>query len=548
MKKKTTKPVEIAQDASGGIQEMDPVRMSVFLQEAAALGYQEVVEEIYGKREGVLLDQSYYTPPEMNAQLAGWTGLGEIWTGTYDIPDQVRINILKRARYESVFNPLCIHAVKLYRMFSVGQGIKFNTDTDGKAKKAKKTLEGFLGNTKNRGVMGYFGQNELVDTFTVDGEIFIAAFMAKGGKPEDMNVRRIDPMEVRRVVCNVEDAEEAQVYERCRIVGTREEKRYYADWAWKVNGQTMEGRTVKIVAAESDGTVEVQTEKALMYHVKNGLGKRGVSFLAGALPWGNAFRKFMEARVGVQRSIAQFAQQLTMKAKSSELAAMKARLQSGVATSSDYRETNPAQTPGSWFISNDKAKLTPMVQETGAEAAKVDGNMLILMFCLSLSIFPHYMGAGEAFRLATATAMEPPMKKLFLSMQTLWEQVYTDLVKLLFERANVPETQRYVRIDFPEIWQQDIPMLIEALARLFQSAPWLTEIDEVNKILLMHLGVEDPQALWNQIQGPIMARIKEMNDSRVMGPNGGQTNASAADDKRTKQPKDKTKEDGGDGK
>ena len=544
MKKKSTKLVEIKQEVE---QELDPVRVSVFLQEAAALGYQEVVGEIWGRKNDVLLDQSYYTPPEMSAQLAGWTGLGAQFEGSWDVPDQVRISILKRARHESVFNPLCIHAVKLYRMFSVGQGVKFNTKTEGKAQKAKKTLDGFLGNTKNRGVMGYFGQNELVDSFTVDGEIFVAAFMERGRAGEEMNVRRIDPMEVRRIVCNVEDVGEVQVYERVRTVGVTEDKRYYADWAWKVNGQTMEGRTVKVVGEDGTGSVEVKTEKALMYHVKNGLGRRGVSFLAGALPWGNAFRKFMEARVGVQRSIAQFAQQLTMKAKSSDLAAMKARLQSGVATSSDYRETNPAQTPGSWFISNDKAKLTPVIQETGAEAAKVDGNMLILMFCLSLSIFPHYMGAGEAFRLATATAMEPPMKKLFLSHQTLWEQVYTDLVELLFERANVPETQRYIRIDFPEIWQQDIPMLIEALARLFQSAPWLTEIDEVNKIILMHLGVEDPQKLWSEIQAPIMARIKEMNDSRVMGPNGGVTNASSADDKRTKQPKDKPEENGGDG-
>lgn len=535
MKKKAPKPVGIAQNA-GELLSEEKVDVGEFMRVAAMQGFGEVMQEIWGKRDEVVLDQSYYGVPELTAMNAGWTGVGGVSQSGYDVPDIARINIVKRARYESVFNPLCIHAVRLYRIFSVGQGVKFNTKEKGKA---KTVLEEFLGNVKNRSVMGYFGQNDLVDAYTVDGEMFVAAFMKMGGRGDEMNVRRMDPLEIRRIICNPEDGNEPWIYERVRTVGATEEKKYYADWAWKVNGKTMEGRAWKVVGEGGVGETEVKLEPALVYHVKNGLGQRGISFLAGALPWANAFRKFMEARVSVQRTIATFAQQLTMKAKSTDIAAMKSRLQSGVATDSEYRETNSAPTPGSWFISNDKAKLTPVVQETGAEAAKVDGNMIILMFCLSLSIFPHYMGAGEAFRLATATAMEPPMKKLFLSHQTLWEQVYTDLVKMVFDRAEVPKTQQYIRIDFPEIWQQDIPMLIEALARLFQSAPWLTEIDEVNKIVLMHLGVEDPEALWSQVKPKISARIEEMNDSRVMGPNGGQTNASAADDKRTQQPSKK---------
>jgi len=46
-------------------------------------------------------------------------------------------------------------------------------------------------------------------------------------------------------------------------------------------------------------------------------------------------------------------------------------------------------------------------------------------------IFPHYLGRGEAFRLATATAMEGPVLRAFNRYQLFWSSVWSDVTKVV---------------------------------------------------------------------------------------------------------------------
>lgn len=493
----------------------------------------------------------------------GWIPLGALSGAGYDIPDSSRINILRLARGMTIFNPLCSHAASLFTTFSVGEGVKFNVGEEvsqkgktkekpakteqptlapGEVSRAQKVLDNFVNNPRNRGVMAPIGQQALVQRFVPDGELFLALFL-KPGDGSDSEIRSIDPAEILRIYYNPEDAAQPWVYHRqyCLPDSTPVSK-YYRDWTDPKTGGmmpvdalkagNMTGPTLGLIT-DKNGKTYIPFEQAKIYHLPWGMGRRGVSMLTAALPWAQAHKKFMEARIAIEQSLARFAWHNKTKGTPQDVAAEKGRFQSTAATG---RETNPAPAPGSILFTSGGSDMKPFGQDTGADSAKVDGSMLIQMFAIALGLFPHYLGSGEAFRLATATAMEPPMRKLFLRFQTLWDQVYTDIITQLFKVCGVPKKESYVRVDFPELWNVDVPALIDAMARLFQSSPWAAEIDEVDKILLMHLGVSDPQALWNQIGPALKKRIVEMNDARVVGPNGGVQNASAADDKRTPRP------------
>ena len=523
-----------------------------------AISAMAVVESMYKQDQMRLAEGAYL--PELNMAEAGWIRVTENKTG-HDIQDTTRRNIVCAARVMSVFNPLVLYTVELYKGFSVGEGIKLNAsqkekgtnggkkadkkekearETTGGDGRAKTVLENFKDNLKNRCVMSYEGQRNMVGKYVIDGEMPLLLFFPKGGDGSQCFIRTLDPLEINRAICNPEDKSEVWFYER-RIVNAdgKEVKRYYKDWAW-TEGEDVARYVPDAAMIAAYGKNElpdvIKFETAVLYMVKNGAGSRGVSMLSAALPWANAMRRFMENRVSIQASVARYAHKITTAGTSDAIASLKAQLQSGLSSSSDYTETNPASAAGGIFLQNKKVDISAMPQETAADAAKIDGGMLFTMYAIAVRLLPHYVGAGDSYRLATATAMEPPMKKTFLSFQTMWEQVYKEIITYLYRRCGVQKSKQFIRVDFPEIWSQDLPALIDSLARLFQSAPWLMEIDEIVKVTLMHLGIEDPEELWDRVKSRVMGRIEEMNTNRVIGPNGGATNAGAQDDPRTPRP------------
>ena len=498
----------------------------------------------------------------------GWIPAGSLSGGGYDIPDSTRNNILSLARGMTIFNPLVSHAASLFATFSVGEGVKFNVGEDVSGKKpakdapdtstkskvvgkdsgpppksrAQQVLDNFVSNPRNRGVMSPIGQQAVVQRFVPDGELFLGLFF-EPGDGSNCEIRTFDPREMIRIYYNPQDAAQPWVYQRTYCLpNSTPITKYYRDWTdEKTGGQmpvddlmvgTLTAPALGLVTGK-DGRTYIPFETAKVYHVAWGMGRRGVSMLAAALPWAQAHKRFMEARISIEQSLARFAWHNKTKGTPQDVAAEKARFQSTAATG---RESNPAPAAGSILFTSGGSDMKPFGQDTGADSAKVDGAMLIQMFAISLGLFPHYLGSGEAFRLATATAMEPPMRKLFLRFQTIWDQVYTDIINLLFKTCSVPKKESYVRVDFPELWNVDVPALIDAMANMAQAIPAVLEIDEVMKILLLHVGVSDPQALWNLIGPKIKGRIEKMNDARVMGPNGGVRPAGASDDKRTPQP------------
>jgi len=127
-----------------------------------------------------------------------------------------------------------------------------------------------------------------------------------------------------------------------------------------------------------------------------------------------------------------FVQKLKHKGGSRAGASIRTLMQSALSQSTST-ETNPPAVAGSTFIENEAATLERLPMGTGAGDAKQDGEGLAWMACLGAGVFPHYAGMGDAYRLATASAMERPLEMQFSRYQLFWSAQFRKIVRIVLQ-------------------------------------------------------------------------------------------------------------------
>jgi hypothetical protein len=232
---------------------------------------------------------------------------------------------------------------------------------------------------------------------------------------------------------------------------------------------------------------------APIYHVKlQGRGLRGETGLMTDMDWASQYRKFMTARVAVALAIAAFVHKLKTQGTQAQLDALKAKLGTGINTTTSDGENNPPAVAGSMFLENESATLTSMKQETGAASAKVDSGLILNQATIGSGMFVHYYGVDNSFRLATATSMEPPMFKAFSSYQELWRDTWLNIFQWVLREEQVDEDEiRKVEVLAPPIREQDVAPLIDSIQKTVQTFPELSDSPAVEAYMLTLLGMKN---------------------------------------------------------
>ncbi|MEE9159875.1 MAG: hypothetical protein V3U60_16010 [Gammaproteobacteria bacterium] len=454
----------------------------------------------FGKRTTVAAESSNGTEQDMRLLLEeltdtatqimlaqdsqGWQKLG---ASDQPISDEVRRKMVKLARVYSVRDPLCKNIVRTYTNFAVGTGFSVRAE-DGEA---KQVLDAFTGDRLNKRMFSTQGQRRSSNKLLSDGEVFFALFPSDRG----IGLRYIDPLEISAVITHPEDAMTPIWYERSTQTGTGQPKvEYYRDWENEDNiSEGYKGGSLVMIHDE-------QKRDALVCHVKlEDEYLRGNSILTPVLEWCRGHAQFMESRLAVQQAIAQFIRKLRTKGNAAQMTALKNVLHTTI--TSNTGETNPPKVPGSTFMENEGAELKPVAQDTGAAGARTDGGMILQVIGAGAGIFPHYFGAGEAFRLATATAMEPPMQKTFEAYNELWKDTYREIFDFVLEGESVSDAK--YTIDSPDIFPQDKHKAIDSATKAVKEFPQLAFSDDVLKRLLTNMGIDDPNAALAAINAPV---------------------------------------------
>src|SRR5262249_1607457 len=144
--------------------------------------------------------------------------------------------------------------------------------------------------------------------------------------------------------------------------------------------------------------------------------------------------------------------------------------------------------------------------------ARSDGDQLKLMHCAGTGIMLHYYGDPSTGNLATATAMELPMLKMFGSYQQLWIDAYRDIFSIVLDE-DIDEEPSEIDIDLPPILADDLQKLGQFISQVSGVFPEL-KVPEVLQMLLISLGVNNV----NEVMKSIKKKREEIDAKQVALP------------------------------
>jgi hypothetical protein len=336
---------------------------------------------------------------------------------------------------------------------------------------------------RNRRITSAKGQRRSSNKLLIDGDLFFVFFQSDTDEPL---IRYLDALQVQAIITAEHDSEQILGYKR---TDARGDVHYYRDWT--AEDSDIEGakdpQTLQVITQWDDDRGEK------VYHLDfDSLDKRGNGLLTTALGWTREHRRFMEARVALTQALSKFAWKLTAKVGEKGIAAIQQRLQSSLSMTgfTGAPERNPPPAPGGTFVNNAGADMVPMPRATGSGDSKEDGNQLKLMVCAATGIMLHYFGDPSTGNLATATAMELPMLKMFQSYQQLWQDAWRDIFSITLQEKPSDEAAP-IDIDMPPILNDDVGELGDAITKAAEVYPVIRKLPQVLRLVLSSLNVPD---------------------------------------------------------
>lgn len=458
----------------------------------------------------------------------GWLALGSDSADALVASAIDRISVNRQARWYFYNDPIASHAVMLHNAYTFGRGLSFRApDPD-----VQDWLEQFWADPRNRASVSRAQAQWLLNTDRqLDGELFLALYVSTlTGR---VTVRTMDPNEIRQIVRAPGDPAMPVYYkrvyrpqvfnfERGEYELRPEVTEYIPDWR---NAGEHPAGYVRWPA---------QTEIYLMHVCSNPLGGRGLSHLATGLPWIKALKGFMEDRATLTLALATFA--FKQKIKGNRTALQRVREQWGAFEMAERYglagEGTERRLAAQTFIENEASTLEQLKTDSGAANAYQDMRMFRQQAGIGAGgIFEHYLGDPSTGNLATATAMELPMLKLFEFEQQMWEDIFGDLFYfvvvqgLRFSRAlagkaqvirdlaggtplwvvePVGDVDLSVSVTLPPIIQSDVAVQAAALASIAQAESMtgqqMVPPDKKAEKALSILGFDDAGATVDEMR------------------------------------------------
>jgi hypothetical protein len=236
-----------------------------------------------------------------------------------------------------------------------------------------------------------------------------------------------------------------------------------------------------------------------VYHLPfDTLLKRGNGLLSCNLDWSKEHRRFMEARVAIQQALAKFAWKGKVQGGQGIINQLQAKLASTYTTAGMTQvERHPQVAPGATWLDNKGIDLTPMPRATGAGDARSDGDQLKLMVSAGTGIMLHYFGDPSTGNLATSTAMELPMLKMFASYQALWQDAYRDIFSIALDED--PNEPNQLDITLPPILLDDLRKIGQFVSLVAGVFPEI-RVPSVLRSMLNSFNVSNIDEVMDEIE------------------------------------------------
>lgn len=419
---------------------------------------------------------------------------------TYQATEQERLRVVDLSRRMYDNDPVTFAIVNLWTDFGFG----LNVDIIPRDEAAAETWKAFWSAPQNNYVLGQRNIARLSEKVLVDGDFLFLFFISAVSKT--VTVRTLETDEIRGesnnnsgIITEKQDASVPLWYRR--QTDSLEQPIYYPDWR-ATDAQ------LQAMPAPDDGidarTMNEATVVKAMLVSYSPRKIRGWPLMTTGFEWSKAYKVFLEDRAKVARAVSMFVDKLRVTGSQRQVDEIQARLQSAL-TQGGYTETNPRPVGGSTWLENDQVDRQRMPLTTGASDAEIDGASLLGMAGISARIYNHWLGKGEAFRLATATAMEMPTLRAFNRYQLYWASIWQDMVKIVLTAKNpeMPVEQMEADVNQDALITADTEdiervsnIINNALDRgLIDEQGAVAAVDQLARLGLQSLGVKDIEAV-----------------------------------------------------
>ena len=387
----------------------------------------------------------------------------------------------EESRYMYTYDVVTQYIIDLWTDYGFGSKLELKS----KDEAAQKVLDAFFLAEKNQYILGQREVSDLSKQVLTDGEFYFVFYVSKQGDTPP-TIRVVPTEQIKEIITDPDDASVPLLYKRewTSTSGAANTTLYYRDWRVgtddqiaidkiikahpDIEGQRAENKS-KDDAAESARTaghepdiaeLEKYATDVFMMHIamrkQNG---RGWPLMTAGISWSKAYKNFLQDRAAIARSVAMFVDKIKVKGGNIALNDVMGRLTSSMTTGSGNTETNPVPVAGSTWGENESLDRTRLPLGTGASDAREDGAAMLRQVGLAGRIFPHYLGAGEAFRLATATAMEQPILRAFNRYKRLWDSVWQDVATIIFNTSNKDVKDKSIMVIGDPLIQMDVEQL-----------------------------------------------------------------------------------------
>jgi len=457
------------------------------------------------------------------------------WKG-YDFESETqRLVKVKESRRLFNNNPVQERCVMTWTDFGFGQNIDIDPLDRGDVDETGTPEEGsgawywseFWNSQDNRPILGERVLHELSNTTLTDGEIYFVFFVSRIDGA--VSVRIIPTDEIQEIITEQDDTSVPVYYKRVynRQGESGQATLYYTDWQVKTAEKP---DTILRKAKLPDGARlaedEAKETEIMVMHVahRRKRGLRGWPLNASSHDWIAEYQHWLTARAAVAQAVYLYVDKIVTKTGSRGIKAIKSKLQSALAISSTYLETNPVGAPASVYTGNVDIERRPL--DTGAGDAERDGGALLAMAALPAGLPPHYLGRGEVVRMAVAEEMREPIRRQWARYQVFWASVWRDMVRLVLWAA-----EKYDDADF-ETYDADvgtdalvqtdmagIARAMDALANMIDRQVLDPDTArkaalEILRITLQQLGVKDT----DQIVGDILESLETKDEGEEEQP------------------------------
>ncbi len=323
-----------------------------------------------------------------------------------------QIILISRLYY--IKNPLIRRLINISSFYVFGRGVEVSSPDEA----ANEVLKEFF--ERNKKQFGVTGLIEAEKRNFYDGNLFWCFFPDKNtGKT---TARTIDATEIQDIVCDPEDTDTPQYYQRVWSQRTFD----------PVKGTSaVDTKTAWYPALNYDppnppqtiGGAQVMWDSPVL-HRKSGYVAKwnfGCPQIYPALEWAKSATKYLNNCATKAAALSQFAFNLTTKGGQQALEAQKQQLQTQAGPQSQLWDTNPPAVAGSIFGSGPGTTLSPMVTR-GAGDDPEEVRQYKLMCCIVVGVPETFLADVSTGNLATATTLDRPTELCFLEKQESWRE------------------------------------------------------------------------------------------------------------------------------